>query len=93
VPLPIATILFGLIAAALKAKKAASGGSDSSGAGGVAIEIGGELATAMFVDLATGQVERMQERFAAWIGGNAAPENEHLERALANPLRLPICSA
>ena len=82
-PLPIATILFGLGAAALKAKRAASGGKDSDGAAGVAIEIGGELATVMFAHLATGHVEAMQERFAEWIRGNPIPENEHLERALA----------
>jgi tetratricopeptide (TPR) repeat protein len=88
VPLPIATILFGLGAAALKAKRAASGGKDSDGPGGVAIEIGGELATVMFAHLATGHVERMQERFAEWIRGNPIPENEHLERALAKSAAL-----
>jgi hypothetical protein len=73
-PLPSATILFGLGAAALKAKSAASGGKDSEGPAGVAIEVGGELATVMLAHLATGHVERMQGRFAEWIGGNPIPE-------------------
>jgi tetratricopeptide (TPR) repeat protein len=88
VPLPIATILFGLGAAALKAKRAASSGKDSDGPAGIATEIGGELATVMFAHLATGHVERMQERFAEWIRGNPIPENEHLERALAKSAAL-----
>lgn len=82
----IATILFGLGAAAIKtagARHAATATSTSGeSASEIASGIAGEFATVLFAHHAADDLKRMQERFASWLSGHSLPVNQDLERAV-----------